>query len=122
MLLRHQGMVERVLEVVCERLRRTTIALEELALCDLPERLARVLSRLAQDYGHAAPGRGILIEQRLSHTDLGNLVASSRESVALSTGSVPARCVATPSSDRLVGPFVSTALPVSSVREVSPWS
>ncbi len=86
MLMRHQGMVERLLEVLCERLRRTTIALEELALCDLTERLARVLARLAQEYGRPAPDGGVFIEQRLSHSDLASLVSSSRESVTKQIG------------------------------------
>lgn len=86
LLMRHPDMMERLLIVVCERLRRTTIALEELALCDLPERLARVLCRLGQEYGRVAPGGGVHIEQRLSHSDLASLVSSSRESVTKQIG------------------------------------
>ncbi len=74
-------MAERLLVVLCDRLRRTSNALEEIALLDLPARLARLLSKLAEDYGRAAPGGGVRIGLKLSQRDLSNLVASSRESV-----------------------------------------
>jgi CRP/FNR family transcriptional regulator, cyclic AMP receptor protein len=70
----------RLLSVLCTRLRRTSTALEEIALFDLPVRLARVLLKLADDYGR--PGSaGTRIDLKLSQRDLSNLVASSRESV-----------------------------------------
>lgn len=70
----------RLLAVMCDRLRRTSVALEEIALFDLPVRLARVLGQLADDYGRPAP-TGTRIDFRLSQRDLSTLVASSRESV-----------------------------------------
>ncbi|HEY7581275.1 MAG TPA: Crp/Fnr family transcriptional regulator [Acetobacteraceae bacterium] len=70
----------RLLAVLCDKVRRTSTALEEIALFDLPERLARVLLKLADDYGRASSS-GIRIDLRLSQRDLSNLVASSRESV-----------------------------------------
>ena len=70
----------RLLSVLCSRLRRTSTALEEIALFDLPVRLARVLLKLAVDYGRPGPG-GTRIDLKLSQRDLSNLVASSRESV-----------------------------------------
>jgi CRP-like cAMP-binding protein len=70
----------RLLAVLCSRLRRTSTALEEIALFDLPVRLARVLLKLAVDYGRPGPG-GTRIDLKLSQRDLSNLVASSRESV-----------------------------------------
>ena len=45
----------RLLAVLCERLRQTSMALEDLALFDLPVRLARVLLKLAEDYGRPIP-------------------------------------------------------------------
>jgi CRP/FNR family cyclic AMP-dependent transcriptional regulator len=70
----------RLLAVLCARLRRTSTALEEIALFDLPVRFARVLLKLAADYGR--PGtNGTRIDLKLSQRDLSNLVASSRESV-----------------------------------------
>ncbi len=79
-LFRNEGMVERLLAVLCDRLRRTSLALEEIALFDLPARLARVLTKLAEDYGRPAGG-GVRIDLKLSQRDLSTLVASSRESV-----------------------------------------
>lgn len=71
----------RLLTVLCDRLRRTSLALEELALFDLPARLARVLLKMADDYGRPANGSGVRIDMKLSQRDLSTLVASTRESV-----------------------------------------
>jgi CRP-like cAMP-binding protein len=79
-LMRNQDLSLRMLAVLCEKLRRTSIELEQLALFDLPARLARVLLKLGADYGRPANG-GKRIDFKLSQRDLSNLVASSRESV-----------------------------------------
>ncbi len=79
-LTRHEGLVERILGVLCDRLRRTSAALEELALLDLPGRMARMLLKLAADYGTPFE-TGVRIEIRLSQRDMSNLVAATRESV-----------------------------------------
>jgi CRP/FNR family transcriptional regulator, cyclic AMP receptor protein len=70
----------RLLSVLCDRLRRTSVALEELALFDLPARMARLLIKLGDDYGRPGP-RGLRIDLKLSQRDISTLVASSRESV-----------------------------------------
>src|SRR3984893_9540461 len=83
-LFRNETMMERLLAVLCDRLRRTSLALEEIALFDLPARLARVLTKLAEDYGRPGAGEqgGVTkIDLKLSQRDLSTLVASSRESV-----------------------------------------
>jgi CRP-like cAMP-binding protein len=81
-MLRHETLVERVLGVLCDRLRRTSTALEEIALFEVPARLARLLVKLAADYGRPVPGGdAVRIGIKLSQRDLSNLVASSRESV-----------------------------------------
>lgn len=79
-LLRNPQLMERMLVVLCERLRRTSMALEELALFDLPVRLARLLTKLSRDYGRPVPD-GMRIDMKLSQRDLATLVASSRETV-----------------------------------------
>lgn len=79
-LLRHDDLVERMLVVLCDRLRRTSLALEEIALFDLPVRLARLLVKLADDYGRPVED-GLRIDLKLSQRDLSTLVASTRESV-----------------------------------------
>jgi len=77
---RNEDLYLRLLAVLCEKLRRTSMALEELALFDLPARLARVLLKLAADYGRPV-GKDIRIGVKMSQRELSNLVASSRESV-----------------------------------------
>lgn len=47
-------LVLRLLGVFCGRLRQTSLALEEIALMDLPARLARLLIKLGQQYGVAS--------------------------------------------------------------------
>ena len=70
----------RLLAVMCDRLRRTSVALEDLALFDLPARMARLLIKLGNDYGRPSP-RGLRIDLKLSQRHISTLVASSRESV-----------------------------------------
>jgi CRP/FNR family cyclic AMP-dependent transcriptional regulator len=81
LLLHHEGMVERLLGVLCDRIRRTTTAIEDIALFDLPVRLARLICKLADESGQPMPGGGVRIAVKLSDRDLANLVASTRESV-----------------------------------------
>jgi CRP/FNR family transcriptional regulator, cyclic AMP receptor protein len=68
----------KVVEVLCERLRRTDQQISELALLQLPVRLAKALLRLA-DASTITSTRGIEIQ--LSQRELGNFVGASRESV-----------------------------------------
>ena len=68
------------LALLCERVRAADRTIEELALLDLPARLARVLVRSATTHGSATPA-GTRIELPLSQHELSMLVASSRESV-----------------------------------------
>lgn len=76
----NQDLTLRLLAVLCDRLRKTSVALEEIALFDLPARLARVLLKLGDDYGRSV-GTGVRIDFKLSQRDLSNLVAATRESV-----------------------------------------
>ena len=80
-LLRNETLVERLLVVLCDRLRRTSSVLAELALFVLPARLARLIIKLSNDYGRPAPGGGTRIDLKLSQRDLATLVASTRETV-----------------------------------------
>lgn len=79
-LIRNEDLYLRLLAVLCEKLRQTSMALEELALFGLPARLARILLKLAVDHGRPSKD-GTRIDVRMSQRDLSNLVASSRESV-----------------------------------------
>jgi CRP-like cAMP-binding protein len=77
---RNEDMTLRLIALLCERLRNTDLALEEIALLDLPARLARLLTKLAQEYGVATP-EGTRIRLKLSQKDLSALIATTRESV-----------------------------------------
>jgi len=76
----NQDLTARLLAILCERLRRTSVALEDIALFDLPVRLGRVLLKLGEDYGRQTDA-GLRIDMKLSQKDLSNLVAATRESI-----------------------------------------
>lgn len=76
----NQTLASRLLAVLCERLRNTSLALEQIALFDLEARLARLILKLAADYGRPSAD-GTRIELKLSQRDISNLVAATRESV-----------------------------------------
>jgi CRP-like cAMP-binding protein len=77
---RHPRVAIALLNVLGERLRHADEFVENLAFLNLPARLSRLLLKLAASYGKAAAG-GLRIDFKLSQQDLGNLVATSRESV-----------------------------------------
>jgi CRP/FNR family transcriptional regulator, cyclic AMP receptor protein len=77
---RHPGAWLRLVEVLCERMRRTDLHIAEVALLQLPIRLAKVLLRMSSLEPVASPGRKNATIQ-LSQRELGNLVGAARESV-----------------------------------------
>jgi len=70
----------RLVEVLCDRLRTTDQHIAEVALLQLPVRLAKALLRMADSEVHAAAGRASDTIQ-LSQRELGNIVGAARESV-----------------------------------------
>jgi CRP-like cAMP-binding protein len=70
----------RLIEVLCARLRRTSEMVESIAFLDFGARLARLLVQMSRHYGKETED-GLLIDIRISQADLGNLIASTRESV-----------------------------------------
>ena len=70
----------RLMAMLCDRLRRTSAAYEDLALLPLPARLARLLLALGDTHGVAGPD-GVRIRLRLSQRDLAAQVAATRERV-----------------------------------------
>ena len=70
----------RLMAILCDRLRTTSLALEEVALTDIPTRLASLLLKLSTRYGSDG-GLGRRIQVRLSQGDLSSLIAATRESV-----------------------------------------
>jgi CRP-like cAMP-binding protein len=71
---------QRLVEVLCERLRQTDRQMAEVALLGLPVRLAKALLRMAA-FDPASAGAGAAAQIRLSQRELGNLVGATRESV-----------------------------------------
>ena len=65
----------KLVEVLCDRLRRTDQHLAEMALLEIPLRLAKTLLRLLVEGGAGGP------KIALSQRELGNIVGASRESV-----------------------------------------
>lgn len=77
---RHPNAWLGLVQVLCQRLRTTTEQTAEVALLDLPGRLAKTLLRLAgvdQDGQPASPALQIGLSQR----ELGNIVGATRESI-----------------------------------------
>ena len=69
-----------VVQLLCQRLRRTTTQMAEVTLLDLPPRLARALLRVARAQV-ADPEATTPDVVTLSQRELGNIVGATRESV-----------------------------------------
>ena len=72
--------VIRLFDVLCDRIRQTSEMVESIAFLDFGARLAKLLLQMAENYG-VEKEHGLLINLRISQADLGNLIASTRESV-----------------------------------------
>jgi len=66
----------KIVEVLCHRLRRTDQVLAEVALMQLPARLAKMMLRITED-----PAAGQLEKIRFSQRELASMVGGTRESV-----------------------------------------
>ena len=77
---RNPKIAVRLIEVLCERVRRTSEMVESVAFLEYSARLAKLLLRLAESYGEDVED-GVRINLKISQQDLGNLIASTRESV-----------------------------------------
>ncbi|HLI10548.1 MAG TPA: Crp/Fnr family transcriptional regulator [Alphaproteobacteria bacterium] len=78
---RHPELCLHLLQVLCERLRRTSEQVEDVLFRHLQSRLAKALLRLAADHGAGASAGGRRIDLKLSQRELGNLVGGTRESI-----------------------------------------
>src|SRR5436309_14885315 len=67
----------RVVEVLCERLRATDLQMAEVAMQQLPVRLAKVLLRMTYVEALSRPADRVRVSQR----ELGNIVGAARESI-----------------------------------------
>jgi CRP-like cAMP-binding protein len=77
----HPDMAFPIFRALSHRLRRTTDLLEESLFLDLPTRLARVLLRLARDFGKETP-TGIRIDRPLTQQELAEMVGATRPRVS----------------------------------------
>ena len=78
-LLRHPDFCVALLELMCHRLRQTSMQVEESMFERLDSRTAKALLRLARTAGEAASPAPVSL--RLSQQQLGNMVGASRESI-----------------------------------------
>jgi CRP/FNR family transcriptional regulator, cyclic AMP receptor protein len=67
------------MKVLSQRVRYNTKQMDSLATMGVPQRLARKLLELAQDYGRVQP-RGVCIDMSLTQTNLASLIGATRES------------------------------------------
>lgn len=70
----------RLMSVLCDKLRRATVSVEEALLLDLSGRLGRHLQRMADEHG-TATSEGTRIDVRLSQSELASMIGASREKV-----------------------------------------
>src|SRR6516164_10351205 len=76
-LLERPVMTRELLNVLCERLRRTSEQVEDVLFLDLEARIAKILLRFAEAGGPAQPGAHVVLG--MSQREFGNLVGASRE-------------------------------------------
>jgi CRP-like cAMP-binding protein len=76
----HPDAAIKLLETLCERLRRISEFVEDTLFLNLPSRLAKKLLTLSSAYGKQTP-HGLQIDLKLSQTELGDMVGTSRESI-----------------------------------------
>jgi CRP/FNR family transcriptional regulator/CRP/FNR family cyclic AMP-dependent transcriptional regulator len=67
------------MKVLSQRVRYNTRQMDSFATLDVPQRLARKLLELAQDYGRAS-NTGVQIDMTLTQTNLASLIGATRES------------------------------------------
>ena len=72
----------KVIQVLARRLQAAEQEIEDLALRDVPGRLASLLLRLAEGYGEE-DARGTRLSFRLTHQDLAHMIGSTRETVTM---------------------------------------
>lgn len=77
---RHPRTAIRLLQVMCDRVRRANGLFESLVFMGLEGRLARLLLQLASEHGENTP-QGRRLALKLSQGEIANLVAATRESV-----------------------------------------
>ncbi|MBN2701439.1 MAG: Crp/Fnr family transcriptional regulator [Methylohalobius sp. ZOD2] len=82
---RHPKIALKLLSALCSRIRATDELIEDALFLNLPSRLAKKLLALADTYGENIE-EGTRINLKLSQTELGKLVSTSRESICKQIG------------------------------------
>ncbi len=75
----------RLTKLIGFRLRRIENRVEDLVFRDVPARLAHLLLELSKNYGKATP-RGLLLQIKITHQEMANLIGSIRETVSAVLG------------------------------------
>jgi CRP-like cAMP-binding protein len=76
----HPEVNQRMLEVLCARLRWVSESYEDVVFRRLPHRLARKILFLTEHFGEAGKG-AVRISVPLSQQELGNMIGATRESI-----------------------------------------
>lgn len=79
-LLNSDGIRNRVIDLLCERLRDSWAMIRILSIDNAEQRLMAVLDRLQEIYG-VRDGRGVIINVKLTHQQIANYASISRETV-----------------------------------------
>jgi CRP-like cAMP-binding protein len=77
---RHPDAAIKLLEVLALRVQHLTSVMEDTTFLNLPQRLGKRLLDLAQKYGKRTDD-GVRIEMKVNQSELGDLVATTRESI-----------------------------------------
>jgi CRP-like cAMP-binding protein len=80
---RHPELSLKISMKMGERVRELEHQLEDLVFRDVPGRLASLILRLADKHGTAPHPRGELIDLRLTHREIANLIGATRESASI---------------------------------------
>ncbi|MEI6160603.1 MAG: Crp/Fnr family transcriptional regulator, partial [Roseococcus sp.] len=80
MMERHGALGLAMMQVLCARMRDTSLGLERVATQRLASRMAHLLLKLSSEYGRPAPG-GVLLPMRLPQGEMAAMVAATREGV-----------------------------------------
>ncbi len=79
---RHAALAVNIARYLGEQRDQALSVAEDLAYLKVPERLTRLLERLASEHGKPS-GDGTLIDVNLTHYDIASLIGSTRETVSL---------------------------------------
>lgn len=81
---RHPDLSMKISMKMGERVRELEHRLADLVFRDVPGRLASLILRLAEKHGTVHHGQGELIDLRLTHQEIANLIGATRESASIS--------------------------------------